>query len=557
MHRKLLSALFLTLLTFTCLQAQSGSPEQAPAATFSSTTRLVMVDVVVKGKKDGSFPELTQGDFEVKEDGKPQKVSIFTKAENTSQPAVPGSSDEPGTWTNVNAQDATGPATIILLDMLNTPSNDRANVRRGMLSYVAGSLNRAPNIPIAVFGLGYRLVLLQDFTTDSKLLTQAIDTYTSNPREPSSQGRDSADVQSAMAQLPNDDLFKPAMAETADAISRFEMASDTQLAVDRTLATGQFLRTIARASHRVQGRKSLLWLSAGFPLFFSAEGRLGDYINDVKKTVNALSDAQISVYPVDVRGLMVYRDLPGPQIQTRQNVAGRGEVAALDALRNMQDQATTPQESMKEIADSTGGRYYVNQNDVGNAIVQAVDDQKHYYTIGYYPENKKWNGNYRKIDVKVNRPDVEVRYRKGYFGDPTPTLTEKDTNVALQTDPFSSNDVRFFAHFNYQPTGGRVKTDVQFFVPGPAVSFENLNGKFTANLEFYALVFGKDGKIVSSDHRAAKVELNQEKFDKAQKSGLMNALKVDAGPGDRVRVAVVDKTTGKLGSMVIPMKSGS
>jgi hypothetical protein len=73
------------------------------------------------------------------------------------------------------------------------------------------------------------------------------------------------------------------------------------------------------------------------------------------------------------------------------------------------------QEAMKEVAAETGGRVYINQNEILQGVVLAAADEKASYTIGYYPDNKKWDGKYRHIKVKVGRDGIEARCRQGYF----------------------------------------------------------------------------------------------------------------------------------------------
>ena len=81
--------------------------------------------------------------------------------------------------------------------------------------------------------------------------------------------------------------------------------------------------------------------------------------------------------------------------------------------------------SMTVLADRTGGRVCRNTNDLSAAIRTATDDSSSSYLLTYYPNHNKWNGDFREIKVKVNRPGVEVRARRGYFATPDVAVSPK------------------------------------------------------------------------------------------------------------------------------------
>ena len=92
----------------------------------------------------------------------------------------------------------------------------------------------------------------------------------------------------------------------------------------------------------------------------------------------------MAIYPVDARGLSI-------------------------------STASDAQETMREMARETGGRAYVNQNEIKLGLQRAFEDNSATYTLGYYPENKKWDGKYRAIKVKVERDAVQIQNRSGYY----------------------------------------------------------------------------------------------------------------------------------------------
>jgi len=99
----------------------------------------------------------------------------------------------------------------------------------------------------------------------------------------------------------------------------------------------------------------------------------------------------------------------------REDTANRQTSSLSDRAVTRMSDASASQETMKAVADETGGKVYINQNEVAIGVALAMQDNSASYTIGYYPEDKKWDGKYRSIRVKLARAAVQVRHRHGYF----------------------------------------------------------------------------------------------------------------------------------------------
>ena len=70
---------------------------------------------------------------------------------------------------------------------------------------------------------------------------------------------------------------------------------------------------------------------------------------------------------------------------------------------------------MESMAERTGGKTFINRNDIDIGIRTSIDDGSSYYTLDYYPENRQWDGKFRRIDLKVARPQIKLRNRQGYY----------------------------------------------------------------------------------------------------------------------------------------------
>jgi VWFA-related protein len=277
------------LLVSLFLGSVPGLFSQQPdtSSTIHSTTRLVEVDVIVTDKTQ-PVSDLKASDFTVFEDGKPQKLSVFSfesVADVAAKSTSPPPSLRPGIFTNRPEYHApAGPLVILLMDGLNTPINQGIYVRKQILKYLTDL--KTPKSGTAVLVLANDLIVLQDFTTDPQLLIAAAQKY--------KQGRTAADVETPAIDIPVTtgpggggntgpvsvpsgvtgdfaDTNLPSsqdgsFAGLADLQNRFEKMTEAQEQGIRIRATLDALRTIARAVSGYPGRKSLLWFSGSFPL---------------------------------------------------------------------------------------------------------------------------------------------------------------------------------------------------------------------------------------------------------------------------------------------------
>src|SRR5262249_27307584 len=119
-------------------------------------------------------------------------------------------------------------------------------------------------------------------------------------------------------------------------------------------------------------------------------------------------DAYSSLSNTDSNGNLLGRSARGmtPQrMGSRQGAEiGRGS-----------EQSISAHATMSSVADQTGGKAFYNTNNIDKAIRDSMEDGSTYYTLGYYPENKNWDGRFRRITVKVGRAGVKLHYRQGFF----------------------------------------------------------------------------------------------------------------------------------------------
>lgn len=513
---------------------------EVPSITIRANTRLVLVDVVVTDKKGQPVTGLKAEDFTVEENGKKQKIATFSppSANQKAPQSLP-----PGLLTNrPEYLKPAGVPTVLLLDAANSHFQDQSYGRSQMLKYVVEQAE-AGNA-MAVMGLTDRLQVFQDFTSDPKILTTAIRKL--QPQEPI--------LQAGTSLPPTLIAGDPVLAVQ---IQSFQNQAVGFLLERRTQVTLQAMRDLARSLGGLPGRKNVVWLTADFPFdlipedttmsdeevvanlpsLANAENNVivngagqalaqqrGLHNQEIRQAEFALANAGIAVYPVDMRGLMV---------------------------RGIDVEVTT---ALKQLAGQTGGKAYVSQNEIKNGIALAASDEKASYALGYYPENKKWDGKFRTIKVKVNQGDREIRHRKGYFAlDPAQVKNpnyEPDVAAALEFRA-PATQVSFMAQAKPTDPG---KMRVVFLVDAHTLTAEDAAQGKKMNVSMYASVYGANGKNLET--RSTKVDrtFDAATYQQILDKGMMVPIDMEMPAGaQRLGLAVLDSKTGFIGTASGPI----
>ena len=550
-----------------------------PPVTIRANTRLVMVDVVVTDKKGQPITGLKAEDFTVEENGKKQKVAIFTPPGAAGQKISP---PPPGVLSNhIENVGSAEPPTVLMIDALNSPFKDQAYARSEMLKYVVEQSK--PGRQMAVVALTDRVHVLQQFTSDPQVLLTAIKNF--RPQEQILQPAPPRPGSSAPAEMAG-----PGAQVAADIVAaQAEVASFTNLQIGadlerRTTISIEAMRSLSRLLGGLPGRKNVVWLTAYMPFDLIPEDRaMSDeelraslpasgrqrsvnvnaagslaaeqralHNQEIRDAESRLASANIAIYPVDLHGL----------ISGQENIAAvsgahgsdiHGATIANAALAQS-NSLVASQGSMREVAGETGGRAYMNQNEIREGVALAAADNQASYLLGYYPENKKWDGKYRSIKVKVSQGDAEVRYRKGYFAiDPAATKNanfETDVANALQIGA-PATQVSFMAQSKPTDPG---KMRVVFLVDAHTISAEDSGGNRKLNVSLYASLYDAGGKNLGT--RSIKVDkaFDAATYQQIVDKGMMVPIELDIVAGAKeLRLAVLDNKTGFIGTVSGPI----
>lgn len=567
---------FVISASLACLVlVSSGSSQQEPGVvpppTIRVSTRMVLVDVVVTDKQGNPVPGLHADDFTVEENGKAQKIATFAAAEEMQPaPALPA-----GLYSNrAQYRSPGGPITVMLLDVVNTAFSDQAYARRQMLKFVQEQYK--PGQRMAIFTLTGSLNELQDFTSDPQVLYSALERFQPQPQHFTSPGAPTTSASNASGMgnamvstnattTPASDAtssLSPVVAQeitNAEAeLQGFESAQTAYAEEQRTVLTLQALDSLGRILGGLPGRKNIIWVTGNLPFSLIPENRdltdaelaedlpsrtihSGDehaagnfaatfrtsHAEEIRETAARLASAQVAIYPVDARGLTI-------------------------------STSNDSQEVMREMARETGGRAYVNQNEIKFGVQRAFQDDEATYTLGYYPENRKWDGKYRTVKVKTKREGVELQFRRGYYAfDPTQWkgYSPQQEVVSALNEIAPSTLVGFTARVlppSVNPAHGKVGVD--FLVDASTLSAEDVSDGKKLNVAFYAAIYSPQGKMLGQRSQKVERAFPSDVYKQIVEKGMLLHMDLDAQPGGaQVRLAVQDNKTGLVGTINAPL----
>jgi VWFA-related protein len=526
-------------------QAQASTQEkQGPASdsipVLRTTTRLVVVDVVALDDQNKPVANLEAHDFTMLEEGKPQQVRVFSFQHPAvdvalkTRPKLP-----PNVFTNSPSYRVNSSFNVILLDALNTQFADMAYAHQQVIQF----LKKMPSEqPVAIYSLeGNKVRLLQDFTTDAGVLRAAVEKFRWPTSLLLSSGPDNAGGR---------------LNETIQRVEQDRIS----FRVDYTVAA---LGYIAQTLSGYPGRKNLIWVSAAFPFNvnpdFQVTGSFDRQSHDaeIAKAADALINSQVAIYPVDPRGLTapeVFSASNSGRDSSGRALGGPGLQAALSRESSVR---FAEHSTMNEMAGKTGGRSFYNRNDIATSIRQSIDDGSTYYTLGYYPENKKWDGKFRKIQVKVNRPGIKLRYRLGYFAvDPQPRR-ESDPKKqdftfvqSLNLELPVSTSVLFHAGVLPRSSQAQNRIPVNFRIDPRAVNFEQqADGLQHGQVHCGGRAYSEKGKPVRLQISSVEYKLKPESFQQMMQTGFPCQLTLDLPNGSYLlRLGVMDNRSGLIGT---------
>jgi VWFA-related protein len=547
--------------------SNNSIPDSVPLTTandegkieFRTQTILVQVPIVITDKSGNHIHGLTKEDFHVFENGKEQKLGTFEEivSTNTKLPVV---APTPGEFSNLTlSEQQPRTVTVIAIDTVNTPFLDQSTGRRELVKYLADNLDSGQVLALMII-TSRGLKVVQGLTGDPAQLLQVL--KKTSGELPAMQGVD-VDVQAdaAAGDIPDQPSISTgshpsaamdAFVEHGEAVySQFQQ----QNAIETTM--NAFLG-IAWSLSGIPGRKSLIWATGGFPFTLASPAVVpaGNLSKLYERTMGALTAAQISVYPVDIRGLVN----TSPIGDASRSNARTGQALARQISRRSWLQQSSL-DTLNEFADMTGGKAFYNTNDLASSFKRAADDASSYYLAGYYLDTHNDHAGWRQLKVKVDRKDTEVRARKGFFVTNATIHLELTRNSDLSyalTSPIEGTGVPIAVKFLGSSGDGEKKSaDFLIHLPADSVTVASSEGQNHFNFEVAAAAFldgSKTGQPALTNGKTVTASVPDAQMTALRAKGLSMKDTLELAPGKyTVRVVVRDNVTGKVGSVTAPL----
>ena len=619
-NSSLLFLLFLTTLlpqfsAQTPQPAQTPPPAQSEVTTLRAGTQLVVVDVVVTDKSQNPVRNLKASDFALLEGGKPQQIKSFEEhTTQSAKPIPPMPVFPPGIFSNYSPAPTGGAVNVLLVDTLNTPVLDQIYLHDQFHKYINTS---KPGAPMAIFGLTTRLLLLQSFTSDLELLKAAINNKNiknsplidrvsgGNTTLLSDQATGFAATIKEANGASNAPLGTPSgfQQRIIEDLQQFESQQTSFQLQLRAKYTLDAINQLARYLEGIPGRKNLIWFSGSFPLNILPDGTVDDPFMSVassedeyRETTNLLTRAQVAVYPIDVRGAMT-----SPNMDVSQSTAiyqddvlkfGADKRFASDQIKFHLENGSENL-TMTRMAEDSGGYAFINNNDLVDAVNKAVAAGSHYYTLTYSPTDTNWNGEFRKIQVKLQQSGVSLAYRRGYYAnDPNAPIvahltnkTRKDSATAApHTDPMrvammhgAPNPTEITLKARVLPTSTEPETELakdntlnpSSDVKGPyrrytidiAADPSSINiqrapdGNYHALLQFLTYVYDQDGNLINVESNPVRGTYSPTVYRQILSTGIPYHEEISVPlKGDySLRIGVHDLATNHIGALEVPV----
>jgi VWFA-related protein len=499
------------------------------------TTRRVRVDVVAEDDDGRPVGDLRSEELILTDEGRQEDIVSFTAPPPPSEGSTGSEALPRNTFTNrVETQRGRLPSvTAILFDGLNTPMADREFARQQVIDFLR---QVPPGSWVSLYTLGRGPRILQDFTTDPQPLIQALQAY-----------RGELHVEADEAPVPTLD----AGLERFDSwLDELKLDLVEHYAKDRALRTIRSLVAIANHLERVPGRKSLVWISGSFPVGWIGRDAVplpgGPASPDpglrpeIERAARALASSNLAVYPVDARGLRS----TGEYDPDRASISRQAQFADRAGFATMQT-----------LAERTGGRAFVNSNDLGRALRRALEDARSTYIFGYEPSHEEWNGEFRRIEVKTTRPGVRLRHRRGYFAQPGEPVEDWYRQGVLQAAMWSPLDASRMGLTVHVTPGSDERLTLRLRLHAPDVALRPAGDRWRGKLDVWIVQLGPEDELLDDLSHVVELSLTPADHRRVMRTNEIVVLEGLTRKEKAVlmRVLVRDVMSGALGSLSIPL----
>jgi len=530
-----------SLVTSAALALSSGGPlfgqqAQAPVPakegySLHATTELVLVNVIAHDKKGNLVRDLKKEDFTVYEDGQKQQISSFD-FENVdalamagpAEATVSGAAAQPSLLAAKNAPPVTARDRRLMLFFFDFSAMEPEQIDRAVdaaKTFVQTKMEPADLVAIVSLSTDLRVDL--DFTDDRAKVLSALSSYASSE----GQGFENGSTGSSEG-----------AAETSGSFSADDTDYNTFSADRKILA----LQSIMQILGKIPQKKSLIYFSNGI----TQSGV--DNQSALRAATASAVKANVSIYPLDVRGLQAFP--PGGEAQSA-SLHGQSAYTGAAVLNDLSSNAAS-QETLSTLASDTGGKAFFDTNDFSGVFRQVQKDTSAYYVLGYTSTNHLKDGHFRRIRVKINRQDIKLEYRAGYYADRDFQHLQKADREEQLEDELASElpqtDVAVYAGTAFfRRDDSHYYLAVSLVVPGSQIPFVTEKDKDSAMIDIIGEVL-ESGKFPVGRLRDT-VKLAVESSQQVRRKNVQYNTSFLLAPGSyHLKFIVRENRTGRMGS---------
>jgi VWFA-related protein len=537
--------------------AAQQPPAPRPQATFRGGVTSVEVDAYVTDAKGDPVAGLTANDFELIDAGWPQRIATFVAVNlpiaRDGSPAAAAAAIRQDAGTSITNTTPEGRIYLVVLDDLHIDGARTAAVRTAMRRFIEQDLG--PADVTAIVSTSGRAGASAEFTTDRRRLVDITERFLGQKLPSATLSH----IQTARDERIQEG-FKNGPQKKKDALDGFGPDPDGQERVFRAQKTMAALRRLSDFMAGVTGRrKAMVLVSEGVDVEVdrAISDRLGDVEHkapvapvmvETQAAIRAANRGNVTVYAVDPRGLA---DAAADLIETTTSFGPVGNVSTQDEMRISHD-------SLRVLAENTGGFAALDHNDLSSAFDRIVRESSTYYVLGFSPVNAAPDGRYHRLTVKVRRPGLRVTSRPGYFaarpGDVTPGAPARPANAAIQralASPSRIADIPLttFAAASKGP-GVAATIVIGVEIDASRLDFAEKNGTWSSALDLAVDVTDASGRDAPFLRNTINLAMTPAELERVRTRGLRVITQGTLTPGAyQVHLAVAD-TNGKAGSVL-------
>lgn len=536
-------------------QAQTGQSREGQDQPIRVKTELIELRAVVTDKRGQPITDLKKEDFELAENGKPQEVGFFSvvripgrgearRAENptTATPSVPADA--------TRAAEKPARTVVLFVDTLHLSTQSLLILKKSLRKFIDERLSDE-DLTAIVTSAG-SLGVVEQFTRNRQILRYAVDRLGARPNARASLftpyiaamvdrgDRDGLQVARAIyaaeEHVPPDD---PALTQMVQARAR-QILSEAAYTRRASLIT---LREVVQRMSDLPGQRLVVLASDGFTMF--DQGGSFD-TSDLQSVTSRAVRSGVVIYSIDAKGLQPPPMFEGA-LSSDQRIWSYASASELDL-----------KDGLNALAKDTGGEAFFNTNDTAGAMGRALDDNRVYYALAYYPAGEESEKKFRKIAIKIKgHPEYVVRAQRGYLpADLAKKAKENEARTPQQRfvdamlAPLPATEIGVAATADFiESVNDAAQVTVQIHIDGKTISYREENGRRRFETEVVTMIFNSDGKRVDLKSETVQGNLLPERVELAKQNGLIYLKRFQLKPGlYQVRVGVREPGGERVGT---------